>query len=116
MIIYQCELFFWKYMNLDSVLYEKINQKINTSIDDHINFVLWFFLLTKNLSKSPFLRSNILHDQEIGLDTVEYVIYIGVWFVLLKDIMPDPGKPEAENRDIDELEDIKGQQRVYKDQ
>lgn len=30
--------------------------------------------------------------------------------------MPDPGKPEAENRDIDELKDIKGQQRVYKDQ
>ena len=30
--------------------------------------------------------------------------------------MPDPGKPEPENRDIDELEDIKGQQRVYKDQ
>lgn len=103
-------------MNFDSALYEKINEKINTAIDDHLDFVLWFVLLTKNLSKSPFFRCYILHDQKVGLDTVEYVIYIGVWFVLLKDIVPDPGKPEPENRNIDKLEDIKGQQRVYEDQ
>lgn len=101
-------------MNFDSILYEDINEKINTAIDYHIGFGLWFGLNKRNLSKSPFFRSNILHDQEIGLDTVEYVIDIGVGFILLKDIMPDPGKPKPENRNIDKLEDIKGQQRVYK--
>ncbi len=53
-----------------------------------------------HISEGSFFAEYIFHNEEIRFDTINDIIGLCVWFIILEQVMSYPGESEAENGDI----------------
>ena len=59
-------------------------------------------------SEGSFFGYDIFYDDEVGFYTVNDIIYFGIRFVELKEVMSDPCESESKDWYINHFKDIKG--------